>query len=593
MTFEIGLLLAMAVLAVVLFSTEWIPADVVALGFMVTIVVTGLLPAKQAFAGFGSETVLLIFALLVLTAAMQVTGVMEILGRKIFRHAGSNPNVLLLLIMVSVTGVSAFMSNTAATAFFLPMVVSLAARTRLHPGKLLMPLAFASILSSSITLISTSTNLVINGLMTNYGMPPMRLFELTPVGLAIAAAGVLYMLTIGRRLIPNRQLQAEEDEIFGLRPYLSEILLSPGSPLEGKTVAETGLGAQMDLTVVAIIRGKDTYLPLRDTTVLKANDMLLVEGLKEQLLKVKDMPGIAIKADLTLADPQVSREALKLVEAIILPGSHLIGRSLNDVAFRQRHGIQVLGINRRGKPLRQKLARVPLGIGDVLLLQGELDSVSALERGDMFRILGSVPLERTIFRGKALVATLIFVASLALGTANVVSLPVAALIGAVLVLALRCLTPEQAYDRMEWKSLILIASMLSFGQAMLETGAAQYLAGLLVNHVGSADPKWLLAGFFVMTVMLTQPMSNQAAAVVIFPVAVETASQLGLNPRAFAMTIAIAASCSYLTPLEPSCLMVFTAGRYRFIDFLRVGALLTILIFVIAMAMVPRIWPLK
>jgi len=593
MTFEIGLLLAMAVLAVVLFSTEWIPADVVALGFMVTIVVTGLLPARKAFAGFGSDTVLLIFGLLVLTAAMQVTGVMEILGRNILRHTGTNPTVLLLLIMVAATVLSAFMSNTAATAFFLPMVVGLAVRTRVHPGKLLMPLAFASILSSSVTLISTSTNLVISGLMTEYRMAPMGLFELSPVGLVIAAAGFVYMLTIGRRLIPKRELESDSDEIFGLRPYLSEVVVLPGSALDGKTLGQAGFGADMDLTVVAVLRGTDTYLPARDSTLLQAGDALLVEGLKEHVLKIKDMPGVEIKADVTLADPNATREALKLVEAILLPGSRLIGRSLQNVAFRQQYGVQVLGINRKGKALRQKLSRVSLGVGDVLLLQGDLNSIAALERGDMFRILGSVALERPVAPRKALATTLIFVGALALGTFNVVSLPVAALIGAVVVLATRCLTPDEAYHRMEWKSLILIASMLSFGQAMLETGTAKYVAGLLVAQVEGADPVWLLAGFFAITVALTQPMSNQAAAVVIFPVAVETATHLGLNPRSFAMMIAIAASCSYLTPLEPSCLMVFNAGRYRFIDFVKVGSLLTIIIFVIAIVMVPRLWPLK
>ena len=279
------------------------------------------------------------------------------------------------------------------------------------------------------------------------------------------------------------------------------------------------------------------------------------------------------------------------MEGVLLPDSPLLGQSLKSSEFHDRYGLQVLGLNRAGYRLGQKLSRIRMRLGDVLLLQGSPKNVKALEQGNLFSIFGGVANVRLKTTHTVLALT-IFAAALIAATFNFVSLPVAAIGGAFLMLVTRCISPEEAYRQVEWKVLILIGSLLSLGAAMEATGTGKFLAAQFIEVIGTQNPLFVLATFFVLTVILTQPMSNQAAAIVIVPIALETARQLGLNPRSFAMMIAVAASCSYLTPLEPSSLMVYGPGKYRFMDFVKVGFPLTFLIFAIAIVLVPWVWPL-
>lgn len=591
MTFEIALLLGLILVAVVFFSFEWVSADVVALGLLLTLMLTGLLPADKAFAGFGSDTVIMIIGLLIMTAALLKAGVVDIVGRLILRRVGKSVPPLLLAIMLAVAGLSAFISNTAAAAFFVPVAIGIAAKSGVAPSRLLMPVAFAAILTSSVSLISTSTNMVVSGLMTNAGLAPMGMFELAPVGIPIAMVGLAYMFFIGRHWIPNRTTPGDLIEGFGIRSYLTEVLILPNSPLAGKALAETGLGADLDLNVLRVVRNKDQYLLPRANMTMEAGDVLLVEGPREEILKVKDTAGIEIKPDIKLSDPSLRSEETALVEALVVPKSPLIGRTLKGLRFRERHGLQVLGLNRHGKNVLNKLSRISLRVGDVLLIQGRKSNIPALNDEGMFSILGEIE-EKRPDRLRAARTGIIFCGALALATFNVVSLPVAMLLGAFCTFATRCVTPTDAYREVEWRAVILIASMLALGEAMTATGTAKYLAELVAGGTAGLHPIWLLGGVFLLTVALTQPMSNQAAAAVILPIAVHTAQELNLNPRTFAMMIAVAASCSYLTPLEPACLMVYGPGRYRFSDFLRVGAPLVVLLFALALWLVPRYWPL-
>ncbi|MGZ8899247.1 MAG: SLC13 family permease [Limisphaerales bacterium] len=596
MTWEIGLLLGIIGLAVVLFSLERISPDVIGLGLVVLLSVTGLLPKERAFEGFGSDTVITILGLLILTAALLRTGVMDIVSRVILKHTGENPIHLVAVIMCTAAGLSAFISNTAATAFFIPLVISIAQRAKISPSKLLMPLAFSSILSSSVTLISTSTNLVVSGLMTQANLGPIGMFELAPVGIPIAIVGLLYMFFVGRHLIPTRGQEGDLMGEFGMRPYLSELVILPSSTYIGKTLEDAAFRRDMDLNIIQVVRNKKEVLLPKPDLALAQGDVLLVEGKTEHLLKIKDTAGIDIKADLKLTDPALQNKG-SLVEVILMPKSPLIGRTLKGFRFRERYGLQVLGVNRHGENIRRKLSQAPLRMGDVLLLQGPPENINALQDENVVKILNAVREERPN-RRRARRAIIIFVGVLALGTIKVqgeqlLSFPLAVILGSVLVFLTKCITPEEAYREVEWKAVILIGSMLALGVAMQETGAAAYLAKLITHFAGQTGPFWLLTGFFVLTVLLTQPMSNQAAAAVILPVAIQTAIQLGLNPRTFCMMIAVAASCSYLTPLEPSCLMVYGPGRYKFIDFLKVGSILTVLIYILAILLVPRVWPIE
>ena len=321
---------------------------------------------------------------------------------------------------------------------------------------------------------------------------------------------------------------------------------------------------------------------------LAAGDVLHVEGQRADLLKIKDIAGLEFKADVTLV--QQEDEQKQIVEGVLLPNSPLLGYSLSRLGFKERYGLEVLAIHRAGR-LPPSTSKARLRMGDVLLLQGSPASIKGLEQGNLFNIFGNVLINRQN-RTMAPVAAAIFIAAIIAATFKITSLPVAMLAGAIGMLLTRCLSPDEAYNQVEWKVLILIGALFSLGAAMESTGTGRYLAQWLISVVGRNSPYMLLSIFFLLTVVLTQPMSNQAAALVVFPIAVQTATELGVNPRTFGMMIAVAASCSYLTPLEPSCLMVYGPGKYRFSDFMIVGAPLTLIIFLISITLVPLVWPL-
>lgn len=592
MTPQIATLLIILVIALLLFSLEWLAVDVVALGVLLALAVTGLVSPAQTFAGFGSDTALMILGLFVLTAALARTGTIEIAGRMLMRRIADHPTRALLVVMSASAGLSTFMSNTAATAFFTPIVMGMARRLRISASRLLMPLAFSAILASSVTLISTSTNLVVSGLMTQFGLEPLGMFELSPVGIPVVISGLVYMILIGRKVIPERIPPEEElTQEFNLRPYLTELEILPDSSLVGKSLAESGLGRVLDYTVLRIQRGKQMIMAPQADFQLQAGDELLVEGQRDEILKVKEVVGARVISDVPFSDPDLQAGDMQLAEVIIMPRSPLIGRRLVGLDLRERYGLQVLAINRHEGTIHRKVGQVPLQMGDVLLIQGLRYNLDTLEKNNTFRVLRTME-DKSPHPRRAWIALFIFVGALALGVSEVVSLPVAVLIGALGMFISRCITPEEAYREVEWKAIILIGSMLAFGAAMESTGTAGYLAKLIVGWTAHAEPVWILSGFFLLTVLLTQPMSNQAAAAVVLPVAMQTAVHLGLNPRTFAAMVAVAASTSYITPLEPACLIIYGLGRYRFLDFLRVGFPLTILVYLIAIFLVPMFWPL-
>ena len=590
-TVSIALTLVILCCALLALVFEWLASDVVALGVVVALLLTGLLDPRSAFAGFGSETVLTMGGLLVLTAALLRTGVVDAWGRAVLQRSGGRPGRVIALLLGSALGLSSFVSNTATTAVFLPTALGLSRRARISPSRLLMPLAYVSILASSVTLVATSTNIVVDGLLRQQGLAPMRLFELAPVGIPIALLGFAYVLFVMPKLLPERAKPSDLADDFGITDYLAEIVILPNSPLAGRSIAASGLNEELDVSVLRVRRGKTALLAPNPEMILEEGDELLVQGDREEILKAKEVKGLALKADVYLSDPALEGDQTRLAEVVVLHRSPLIGRSLQDQRFRERFGLQVLALHRAGTPLRSKLSDVPLRLGDVLLVQGHRDRIKALAVDVTLRIVGGVG-ERRSRRNRAPLAILAFGAALLAGATGLLPLSVAIIAGAFLVLLTRCLTPEEAYRDVEWRLLVVIGGMLALGAAMQQTGTAAWLAEQIVVIVGHAGPLALLAGFFLLTTALTQPMSNQAAAALVFPVALQAALRLGLDPRPFAMTVAIAASCSFMTPLEPSCLMVLGPGRYRFRDFVVAGAPLTLMVFLITMALVPLIWPL-
>jgi di/tricarboxylate transporter len=557
------------------------------------LVLTNTLTAGEAFAGFGNDIVITIAGLFILTGGLAKTGVIDLVGRRLHRTAGDSEFRMVALIMFAAALCAAVMKNTTTTAMFLPVVLGISARRNISPSKLLMPLAFGAILGGTCTLIGTSTNLAVSGALPRYGIQPFTMFELSKVGVVIVGVGMLYMLLIGLRLLPRRKSGESLTEQYHVRQYVTEVIVLDDSPLIGKSLAAARIGEELDLTVLGILRGENQYrIAPNPEEQIKADDLLLVQGRAEDILRVKAEAGIEIKPDFTLNDTVLEGKDTELFEAMVPRGSDFIGRTLKGLSFRRRHGVVVLALNRHGVNLLSKISRVRLRFGDVLLIQGNREQVEILASEGHVLLLEEIS-EKQARPQKRRWALLAFVVFLFFSLTHLVPLPIAVLFGVMILLASRSLRMAEAYEVIEWRLLILIACMISFGVAMEKTRADQYLADLIVRGTGHYGPIGVLAGFFLMTVALTQPMSNQAAALVMLPISVKTALALGLNPRTFAITVTYAASCSFLTPLEPACVLVYTPGRYRFLDFLKVGSILTIAVFAIVMWLVPRFWPLQ
>lgn len=588
MTLEIAIFLVIFVVGLILFAWERVPSDVTALGLMLSLILTGLLQPKDAFAGFGSETVLMILGLLILTETLVHTGLVDMSGRWILGAVGGNVTRLRWMMLIVPGAVSSVISNTASAAFFLPIVLGLSNRLKISPSQLLMPMAFAAIMAGSVTLIGTSTNLVVSGLMQQQGLEPLSMFELTPVGLPILIIGIVYMAVVGRRLVPDRTAQSDAGTSLTDDLYFTEISVPATSALIGKSIEESPILQELQLGVIGLQRGEDMVRPLADT-ILNSGDILLVEGKRDDILRIPQTAGIDISGKIEEFEDYVKERDIQIAEIVILPGSRLVGRTIKGLRLRERYKMQILAVNQAGDIRYSKIGRLTLSLGNVLLVQMPADNLRVLESEKMFRVLDIIDTPRTD-TSRALLASLIFVGALGLAVLEVVSIAVAVLLGALLVFITRCITPEEAYRRIEWKTLILIGSMLAFGQAMIQTGTADYLAQWITTLPGIESPFFLLSLFFFLSVILTQPLSNQATAAVLIPIAIQTALLVGHDPRPYAIMIALAASCSFITPLEPASVIVYSAGRYRFMDFIRVGGLLTIIIYVVAIVLVPLIW---
>lgn len=587
--------LLLLVLAIVLFATEKLPVDIVGILLVIALVATSVLTIQEGVAGFGNDIIITIAGLFILVGGLIKTGIVDLIGRRLHKIAGDSELALTALIMLTAAVAASVLKNTTTTAMFLPVVIAIAAKAKIPPSKLLMPLAFGAILGGSCTLIGTSTNLAVSGAMQRYGMEGLSMFELTPVGIVTVTAGLAYMLILGRRMLPSRGGQDSLTDQYNIREYISELIVLPESKLVGKTLGEANIYSELELTVLGIVRdGERINAPGRSARI-RRRDSLIVEGRVADILRVKDEAGLEIKPDFTLSDIDLEGGDVELFELMVLKDSRFVGQTLENVRFRQTYDMTVLAINRHGETFIDKLSGVVLRFGDVLLVQGSQDKFRRLAAAGEMLLLEDVSAGglRLAKRKWAIAAFLLFL-TLSLSKLLIgidIPLAICVLAGVMLLLATRTVRHGEMYSLIDFRLLVLIACMMSFGVAMEKTGADIFLAGLVETYFGQFGGMAVLAGFFILTVALTQPMSNQAAALVVLPVAVKTALALGLNPRTFVVAVAFAASFSFITPLEPACVLVYTPGRYRFMDFVKVGAVMTVIVFAISLYLVPKFWP--
>lgn len=588
MSFEIGLLLALLVTATVLFAFEWLSVDLVALLLVAALVISGILTPEQAFAGFAGEIIIILASIFVLSGALVASGASRWLGRGTDALMRSGPRGAAARLMALSAGLSAFLNNTSTTAVLLPAVVRSAQSRSISPSRLLMPLAFASMLGGTCTLIGTSTNVAASGLLREMGLEPFGMFEFSAVGLIVVGLGILYLTTLGMRLLPEAAA-ASLTESYDLARYLAEVAITEGSRLDGVHIRDAELHDR-GIHVVAITRGDKTTFPTIDHR-LTTGDVLLVQAGKESLLSLYEDEALHLVPAEDQGRRALTDDSIRFAEAIVMPQSRFIGRSLRELRFRRRYGVSVLAIHRRGKAIPVAIADLRLKLGDMLLIEGPEGPFTALGNSRDLRPLGEI--DDVPRRRRPLLAVGALAAAVVSGSAGLLPLPIGFLLAAIAVVIGGCMTVEEAYDAIEWHLLILIGGMTSFGVAMQETGTATYLADLIAGLGSDLGPTAVLAGFALLTILLTQPMSNAAAVLVVLPVAIGTASQLGVSPRTFAVAVTLAGSLSFITPFEPACLLVYGPGKYHFRDFVRVGLPLSAIALVVLVVAVPWLWPFE
>ena len=588
MTGEILFLLVLLALTMALFVFEWLSVDVVALLLVAALLLAGILTPEQAFSSFASDIIVVLASIFVLSGALVRTGVMEWAGKAIHRLGQTSESRTIGYLMPLSAGLSAFLSNTSTTAMLMPAVVEFSKEAKLSPSRLLMPLAYASMLGGSCTLLGTSTNLAASGLISRLGLQPISLFEFLPVGLAMIVAGTVYMIVVGRHLLPSRAAASFSEE-YEISRYLSEILIDEESDLVDRRLREAAL-SERGIHVMAIVRDQARVLAI-PTTRLHAGDVLIVQATRQNLLELEDTPGLSFQATEGIDDDQLLAMSGGLAEAIVMPGSLLVGRTLKETRFRERFRVSVLAVHRRGTSHPTGVGNLKLAVGDVLLLQGDEERFQLIEGAPGIRLLGEVthvPFRPR--RGTLVLAAM--VGAVVAGGSGLLPLSVAFLLAVLVVILTKCVTAEEAYGLIEWRLIVLIGGMTSFGLAMTETAAADYVATQIATLTAPFGVYAMLAAFIVLTMVLTQPMSNAAAALVVLPVAVSTATQVGIEPRTLAVLVTLSASLSFITPLEPACLLVYSPGKYRFADFMKVGLPLSFVVFVMLLLLVPMFWPL-
>jgi di/tricarboxylate transporter len=585
-------------LALVLFAFEVTRPDIVALGVTLTLLFSGIVSIHEAFLGFSNPAVITVIGMFILSSGLVRTGVADQLAQMIARVGSGSPAVLTVTVMITVGLMSAFMNNIGAVAILLPAMFIISQQSNYPATKLLMPLAFGSLMGGLTTLIGTPPNLLVAIALEEHGYRGFRMFDFFPTGLAVMATGALYMSMIGRRLIPTRAQSENLTRRYKLQDYLTEVVIPPGSTLVGKHLRDSGLRQNYGLTVTRIRRKSNgsaiSFTPTPEST-LKQEDQLIVEGDVSQLLQLKGAGPLQIYAARKFTDENLTGEGVQLAEVAVAPNARILGSSINQGQIRRLYGVLVLALRRRGRTLQERFTSLPLEVGDVLLVQGTPDALREVARSPDFLVVNR--LEHAVRDPKRAPAALAIMAvSIGLAATGLLHISVAAMLGVILMALTGCVKIEEMYYDVEWRVVFLIALMMPLGMAMDEdhTGTAGWLANLVVGAAGGHGPLVVMGSILIFTMVITSVMSNAAAAVLLAPIGIAVAQGMGLLPHPFLMAIAIGASTTFLTPVgHQANVLVYGVGNYRFMDFARTGALLTLLIFIVTLLVVPAVWPFQ
>ncbi|MBZ0285562.1 MAG: SLC13 family permease [Anaerolineae bacterium] len=605
LTLEMGITLVILVVAVVLFVTEWLRVDVVALCVVIVLMATGLLTTEEALAGFSSTTVLTIAALFVVGGAAFQTGVAAKIGDWILGIAGTSETRLLVVLMTAVAIMSAFISSTGVVALMLPAVMRIAHRSNIPPSKLLMPLAFSSLIGGSLTLIGTPPNIVASNTLMNAGYEPFQFFSFTPIGGLLLVIGVGFIYLFGRRLLPDRrpkqmtqqmETPAELFELYRLPEDLFRLRVHRESKLIGSTMESLQLRETFHINIINITNnGRTIHCPPSDT-VLQENDVIVVQGKGNDVGKAAAFWNLGMVANQPIREQDVITNEVGIAEVLLRPRSSLIGKTIAGFRFGSAYKLTVLNLYRPGAAEPLDVKETHLKFGDVLLVQGEWKNIFALKqlRHDFIVMGEPEALKMGAFaRLSHAPVTLIILALMVLAIMfNLVPLTLASLIAAVALVLTGCVTMNEAYESIDPKSLLLIAGLLPMSTALVNVGLVDLFSSALTSTLGEMGTWATLAGLFLLTGFFTQILSNTVTAVLIAPIALTTAQSLNAEPQAFLMAVAIAASMAFISPIgSPVNTLVMTSGNYRFSDYARVGVPLFIVTFVASMLLLPVLFP--
>ncbi|MFM7716502.1 MAG: SLC13 family permease [Microcystis sp.] len=593
------LTLTVLVVALVAFVAEWLPVDLTALCVAIVLILLGLVTPEEGIAGFSNSATVTVMAMFVLSAGITRTGVIQVVRDRLLVWGGKNPHQQVFVLGALVGPISAFINNTAVVAIFLPIVEDWCKKQKISPSKLLIPLSYATVLAGMITVVGTSTNILASGISAKLGYGEFSLFQFTALGVVTFLAGLIYLTIFAPKLLPDRKSSTGEflDDDYGSKVYLSEVIISPRSNLIGQTLSESGLQRKFDFDVLELIRNKvHLSQPLADK-VLNAGDILIVHSSREELLKIKDERGLEIFADLKFqkgdTESAITTGEEKLAEVLILSNSRLIGTTLKDLKFRQRYNATVLAIRRGSELLQGRLGKIPLKFGDLLLVQGPKQSFVGLQTTRELLVLEEKDIE-SLRKDKGIIALMITLLVIIIAAFDIQPILVTSLVGVVLMVITGCLKPGEVYGSIRWDIIFLLAGLIPLGTAMDNSGTTKWLADNLVAIGGHLSGFWILVFFYLITSFLTEILSNNAAVVLMIPVAVEVAKTLGLNPLAFMYAVTFAASNSYLTPIGyQTNTMVYAPGGYKFLDFTRLGAPLNLILTILTPSLIVLFYGLK